>query len=398
MSLPDLPLWFRQRDLIGGCLPLAGSDSTEGRPLPEEPTSYKPDTAREEEGNVDTIPVVMGCDPHLDTLVIAVVDTTGMRVIDQTAVANTASGYDEVIEVCRTLGVCRVGIEGASGPYGYALAGVLDTAGIEVFEVPTQVTATERRGEGRSKSDPADARAIARAVATGRARRWCNDTDLEAIRRLVNRRETLVRQQTQSINALRAILAETDPGFAANLPRLRSQRGFAALTDVSYPDSEITWLIQDLTQECLARHLRIKDVTAMIKSRLGKAGEALMTIPGCGVVTAGWILAHIAGTDHFATEARFAMWAGAAPLDASSGRQQRHRLNRGGNRQLNRALHTIIAAQHKAGGEARHYIQRRLAEGKTTREAFRACKRHLARKVWKILHNNGLTPHPTTTS
>ncbi len=342
---------------------------------------------------MQTVAATMGCDPHLDTVAVAVVDGAGLKVLDERVVANTPTGHGEVAALCRSLGVSQVGIEGASG-YGRALAETLHTAGMDVWEVPTRATVTERRRQGGSKSDPIDARAIARAVVAGNVHRWSNDTDLESLRRLVNRRETLVKQQTQTINNLRALLAEIDPQLAATLGRIRSQRILKRLIDTDYATADTTtvWLIADLAQDCLHRHQRIKELTTKIHHALPPAGIALMTIPGCGPITAAWILAQVAGTDHFATEAHFAMYTGAAPLDASSGRQQHHRLNRGGNRQLNRALHTIIITQHNTRGEAHHYIQRRKTEGLTHRQAIRACKRHLARRIWKILNHHGLTP------
>jgi len=103
------------------------------------------------------------------------------------------------------------------------------------------------------------------------------------------------------------------------------------------------------------------------------------------LISAATLLAEMAGTDRFATDAKFANWAGAAPLQASSGRHQRHRLNRGGNRQINAVLHTIILTQRRHHGPAHTYLQRRRTEGKTEREAIRALKRHLARHIWKTL-------------
>lgn len=105
-------------------------------------------------------------------------------------------------------------------------------------------------------------------------------------------------------------------------------------------------------------------------------------MPGCGPLTAAKLIAEVAGVDRFASDAKLAMLAGVAPLDASSGKQQRHRLNRKGNRQLNLALHRIAVTQARIRGPAKQYLARRQAEGKTKREAL---KRHLARTVFCIL-------------
>ncbi|MPZ51586.1 MAG: transposase [Acidimicrobiia bacterium] len=113
---------------------------------------------------------------------------------------------------------------------------------------------------------------------------------------------------------------------------------------------------------------------------------------GIGMLTAASILAEVAGSGGFETDRHFASWAGVSPLDASSGKQERHRLNRGGNRQANRAIHLMITTQLAQKGQAHHYVNRRITEdGKTKREAIRAAKRYAARRIWKILKTHGLT-------
>jgi transposase len=120
----------------------------------------------------------------------------------------------------------------------------------------------------------------------------------------------------------------------------------------------------------------------------------LRELPGCGVLTAAKLLAETAGVERFGSDSKLALHAGAAPLDASSGRQQRHRLNRSGNRQLNCALHRIAITQGRHHPPARAYLERKQAEGKSRREALRCLKRHLARTVYNTLK----TPTPTTAS
>ena len=123
-----------------------------------------------------------------------------------------------------------------------------------------------------------------------------------------------------------------------------------------------------------------------------EAGRRIIdTIPGAGVVATAQLLAELAGTGGFATEAGMAAWAGIAPLDASSGRQQRHRLNRGGNRQANKVIHLIVTTQLKPGGEAAAYVARRMSEGKTKKEAIRAAKRYVIRRIWRTLNTTELT-------
>jgi transposase len=113
-------------------------------------------------------------------------------------------------------------------------------------------------------------------------------------------------------------------------------------------------------------------------------------LPGVGVINAARLLAEVADVRRFRTEAQLALYAGVAPLDASSGRQQRHRLNRSGNRQLNSALHMIAITQARIHPPARAYMARRREQGKTGKEALRALKRHLIRALYRLLKNNNL--------
>lgn len=150
-------------------------------------------------------------------------------------------------------------------------------------------------------------------------------------------------------------------------------------------------LIRHIAADCARRLDQIKQLTRQLREVMPPVGEALMRLDGIGVITASQILAEVAGSGGFATEAKMAAWSGIAPLDASSGRQERHRLNRGGNRRANRAVHTMITTQLRHRGEAADYISRRITEGKTRKEAIRAAKRYAIRRIWKTLHTHGLT-------
>lgn len=303
---------------------------------------------------------------------------------------NGEEGWAEVVADAGVRRVSRVGIENASG-YGVGLARALTKVGVTVIDVPTRFTAAGRRVQGRGKTDRIDARVVARTVAAGEGNQWVDAPDLEVIRMLCHRRNALVTDQTRDINQLRALLIELDPTVAARLRRLRSTRAFHQLTEwptETDPRREVAaGLVRDLATDCASRLDRIRRLERQLDRHLPAAGQRLIeTIDGCGVITAATLLAELAGTDGFATDAKFAAWAGVAPLDASSGRHQRHRLNRGGNRRVNQALHTITITQLHQGGEAAHYINRRQTEGLTRREAIRACKRHLARRVWKTIN------------
>lgn len=337
---------------------------------------------------------VIGVDPHLDTFDLVAVDGLDRVLIAQHC-ANTPVGWTQAAEIADRFDISVVGIEGASG-YGAALARKLTRSGLRVVDVPTRVTASRRRSQGGAKNDQIDARVVARAVLADRANRWADTPGLETLRVLTHRRESLVRAQTRDINALRALLIDLDPSQAATLRRLRSTRAFIKLTGLQTqpdPAGEVTaQLIRELGADCVRRLNQIRDLQRLMRAHMPQVGQQLIDgIVGCGVITAATLLGELAGTDGFATDAKYATWCGAAPLDASSGRQQYHRLNRGGNRQTNRAIHTIVLTQLAQGGQAADYITRRQQDGLSRRSAIRAAKRHVARRIWKTIHQHQLT-------
>lgn len=341
------------------------------------------------------IELVAGCDPHLDSFTVAVIDGTGRR-YETIELANRVSGWDTAVKLCRQFEVATVGIEGASG-YGLPLARTLSRAGVRVVEVPTRLTARLRKVDGAGKTDVGDAAAIGRAVMAGQGSEWCDDPDAETLRIVSHRRDELVRAQTQEINRLRALLAQIDPERAQTMSRIRSLAQFDRLAKVRYGGDRhrltVAALIRRIAGDCRDRLGQIRQLETDLKQLLPPAGHALIgKIEGIGVITAAALLAEMAGTDGFATEAKMAAWAGTAPLDASSGRQQHHRLNRGGNRQANRAIHTIALTQLRHHGPAADYITKKMAQGKTRKEALRAVKRHITRQIWNTIRNtNKLT-------
>ena len=339
---------------------------------------------------------VMGCDTHLDSVTVAVIDPTVEKTVTVVTVPNRSEGWDRVFELCQRMQVGQVGIEGASG-FGRGLATRLVDDGVEVVEIPTRLTARIRTIDGSSKTDPGDAVAVGRATARGEGSVWTYQPAAETLRVLTHHRQSLITEQTRAINQLRALLIEIDPDLSAQTRRLgRSRRPFQQLTEIGFdanPHHEtIGWLINQLAADCLRRIDQIRELDARIKQSMPPVGWVLIDqIVGCGLITAAQLLSELAGTDRFASDAQMAAWAGTAPLDASSGKQQRHRLNRGGNRQANRAIHTIVVTQHRCGGPAADYIARRTSEGKTPKEAIRAAKRHATRHIWKIIRDHQLT-------
>lgn len=338
---------------------------------------------------------VAGCDPHLDTFDLVAVDGLDRELTAQHH-PNTPTGWADAVAVCNRFAITQIGIENASG-YGIGLAQAMTAAGVTVIDIPTKVTAEGRRRTGGGKTDRGDARIVARAVLAGKGNQWLHTPHLETLRILTHRRNALVKDQTRDLNRLRALLVEHDPVLAARLPRLRSTRILTQLVELptnSDPIRETTaTIIRDLADDTRRRLGKIRQLKRDLTDHMPPIGWHLITtIDGCGVITAAILLGELAGTDGFTTDAKLAKWSGVAPLDASSGRtQDHHRLNRGGNRQANRAIHTIVTTQLRHGGEAADYINRRRQQGDTKRNAIRACKRHIARRIWKTLHQHHLT-------
>ena len=284
-----------------------------------------------------------------------------------------------------------------SGGYGRAAAVALVEAGIAVVDVPPQMTAAARRGQRTAtKSDPTDALLIARIGA--------RDTDLppprphgdlEELRWLAGYRRELVKSRTAHINRLHANLAQIRCGYHHATTSLTSKKGLERVTRLLAGDTSAPARVA----RGRLRHIRelnrqIADLTAEISDQVAASGTTLTDIYGIGSLGAADILTEVGDPARFATKARFAMANGTAPLQTSSGRAVRHRLNRGGNRQLNRAIHTAALTQiARPDSEGRRLYDSHRARGKTNREALRCLKRRISDRIWTT--SNTTPPDPT---
>lgn len=263
--------------------------------------------------------------------------------------------------------------------------------GERVVRVPPKLMAGVRRqARERGKSDLIDAVAIARA-----ALREGLETlpvaqlaglELE-VRLLVDHRERLVRQRTALINDLRWGLHDLWPEL--EIPaRALSGRGWQERLAGRLSRGEQTARVRIARDELR----RIRELTraidaleAELAGLVEQLAPRLLAERGCGVLTAAKLVGEIAGSGRFPSDAKLARAAGSAPIPASSGRTDRHRLDRGGNRQLNCALHRLAVTKGRLDPQTAAYLARKQAEGKSRREALRCLKRHLARRVWKLL-------------
>jgi transposase len=278
--------------------------------------------------------------------------------------------------------------------------------GERVIRVPTRLMASSRRSSReRGKSDRIDALAVARA-ALAEGLETLPTAELAGpeldIRLLVDHRERLVRQRVGLNNTLQWHLHDLWPElrlpgsslFYGNWgPRVARRLARTEQTmRVRIARDELR-RIRELSQT-------IKALEAEIAELVGQVAPQLLTEPGFGPLTAAKLVGEIAGAARFATDAKLARAAGLAPIPVSSGRTDRHRLDRGGNRQINAAIHRVAVTRARCHAETIQFIARKKTEGKTHREAIRCLKRHLARRVWQLLrepHPDSATrPHPAS--
>jgi transposase len=327
---------------------------------------------------------IVGIDSHKATLAACAIDETGVVLAEQTF-ANEPTGFAVLAAWLADQAIGRIGLEGSAG-YGAAAARYLVAAGINAVEVPPQLSHRERiRTRRAGKSDPGDALAIARVT--------LREPELPPVRLadasrelqlLVQAREDLVAEATRVRNRLHADLVVLVPGYAAtaaNLVAARHRRAVATLL------RRRAGVHAELARDRLARLGRLTVEVTGLERRIERsvAGHPLRRLPGAGPLVTAKLIGEVGDISRFRSADAFAMLAGVAPIPASSGQVSRMRLNRGGNRQLNRALWCIAFSQAKTHEPARQFIARKRAEGKSWREAMRALKRHLARIVFRLL-------------
>jgi transposase len=260
-----------------------------------------------------------------------------------------------------------------------------------VVRVPPKLMAGARRGAREfGKSDPIDAEAVARAAiregveTLPQARLGGPEREIAL---LLDHREDLVAERTRIQNRLRWLLHDLDPGIEIPERALGQEKWLKRLSGrlARHQQTTAVRILRDQVRRCRELTRQATALERELAALVGRHAPQLLALPGCGALTGAKLLAEVAGVERFASDAKLSKLAGVAPLDASSGKQLRHRLNRTGNRQLNLALHRIAITQARVYAPARDYLARRRAEGKTKREALRALKRHLARRVFRIL-------------
>ena len=340
----------------------------------------------------DQVAYVVGVDTHRDEHVLAVVAAQTGAVVAQRPVRSTARGYAEALRfAAQHAPAVRVwAIEGA-GHYGAGLARFLSGRGETVVEAGRSPR-NERRLQG--KDDPLDAVRAARAVLASETvvlpragqRR-------EALRLLLLARSSAVDVRRQALVQLRAVIVTAPDQLREQLRGLALQRLIQRCSRMRRSslrapgELATTVVLRSLARRVEAATAEAAELEREILAHVRVLAPQLLDEPGVGPIVAAQLIVAWSHQGRVRSEAAFARLAGVAPVPASSGKTIRHRLSRGGDRQLNRALHTVVLHRRLHDPATKDYIARRISEGKTTREAVRLLKRYLARHLYRLLNN-----------
>jgi transposase len=331
---------------------------------------------------------VIGVDTHRDTLTAAAVSAVG-GLLGQVAVAADAAGYRRLLDFARinVPGRRCFAVEGA-GSYGAGLTRLLVERGEWVVEVGRPRRPARRGG----KTDALDAvRAAREALAQQHLAAPRRHGDREALRVLLATRQGAVTARTCAINQLKALIVGAPEELRAEL-RGRSSTGQVAYCAMlrHRPSRSLEHRMTVRALRSTAQRVQVLAAEASdLEGEIGRLVRAvapwLLELPGMGPISAGQVLVSWSHAGRLRSEAAFAALAGASPIPASSGQATRHRLNRGGDRQLNRTLHTVAVVRLRDDPATRAYAARRRADGKSPREIRRCVKRAIAQRLFKLL-------------
>lgn len=333
--------------------------------------------------------VIVGVDTHLDQHTAVAINGLG-QVLDTVEVPTTTAGFELLVGWARNLGrFDRAGVEGC-GAYGATLTRHLRAQGVTVIEVDRQNRQRRRR---RGKSDPTDAEAAARAVLAGDATGLPKEMNgrVEAVRMLHLTRRSAVKAQVQAGNQIKDVVLTAPEPIRDQLRSLTTKQRVKLCArwrpgPVTDPISAARRALRDLARRWLALADEIKALEADLLRLLRSMVPNVLCEHGAWIDVAAKLVIAVGENPHrLRNEASFAALCGTSPIEASSGKHSAHRLNRGGNRQANNALHTVAMHRWRTCPETQAYIERRRAEGKTDRAIRRCLKRTLARRFHRLL-------------
>lgn len=332
---------------------------------------------------------IIGVDPH--KTVHEACALTGAAP-ERLRVAASRSGYQKLLGWAEGFEQRTWAIEGAHG-LGRHLAQFLLARGERVLDVPAYLSARVRelsRG-GRRKTDAIDALATARAA---RDADMLHPVQLEdtatVIAMLTERRDNLIASRTRTVNQLHALLRDLSPaGLTGELTTATASRLLRSIRPDGLVGHQRKLLATDLLTDIRTLDRQLADLNKRLDTALLEHGTSLTDMGGVGTILAARVLAQTGTVTRFSNEARYASYAGVAPIEISSGEHTRHRLSRSGNRQLNCAIHLIALQQirHNCDGGGTYY-RRKLDEGKTAKEAMRSLKRRITARLYRILRQD----------
>ena len=337
----------------------------------------------------DELDFVIGVDSHRDFHALAVVSAPSGGVVFESEVGSSAPGYAKAVRLAdeHAPGRRAWAVEG-TGCYGAGLARLLAAGGERVLEVDRP----KRDGRSQAKSDPLDAIRAARTI-LGRAKLASPRAggEREALRALMTTREGALKAKRAGLCQLRALIVTCPEPLRAelrSLTRAKLLERCAGLRPDRQAEAELHGTL--LALRALARRVQAltreeRELKREIEALTSAIAPELLAEPGVGPISAAQVLISWSHAGRLRGEAAFARLGGSAPIPASSGQTVRHRLDPGGDRQLNRALHTIVVARRKNHAPTIAYVQRRTSEGKNTRETIRCLKRYLARHLFRVL-------------
>jgi transposase len=340
--------------------------------------------------------VLIGVDPHKASVAVAVVDGAKGELLERASFPQDRDGLRSLQRWAKRFPERRWAVENAGG-LGRHLAVRLAAAGESVADVPPKLSARVRllsSGNAR-KNDELDALATALA-ASHNERLAAVDPEAasEVLRLLSERREDLVAERTRALNRLHGLLRDLLPGGVTGT--LSAHRAASILRGIRPKGGASSRLRRRLASEVLrdVRTLdrKIADLNGRIEAEVEASGTTLTEIFGIGPILAARIIGTVGNVARFPTKAHFASYSGTAPVEASSGKVVRHRLSLAGNRKLNYALHMVAVCQARSDARGRAYYRKKIAEGKSRKEALRCLKRRVSDAVFRSLMADALAP------
>ncbi|WP_285544206.1 IS110 family transposase, partial [Streptomyces lavendulae] len=291
----------------------------------------------------------------------------------------------------------RAGVE-CTGSYGSALARFLNQENVQVIEVNQPDRATRRK---RGKTDAVDAEAAARAVLSGRADVTPKTGEGPAADMRVLRlaKESAVKARTQAKNQLKAVMLSIDPTLREALSKLSNTALIAQCAELSDTGDAAVFTLRLLARRVQQLNSEVKELSRRVTDAVRSSHPRLLDITGVGPDSAAALL--IAAGDNperLASEAAFAALCGVSPVEQCSGKSQRRRLNRGGNRQANAALYRIVVTRLRRDPRTRIYLERRTKQGMSKREIIRCLKRYVAREIYRHVQPASVLAAPSSST